>query len=1151
VQHNVRLPPDGRESRVQPRELRLLELPSPPPARRPLGHQGRTCGHRRDPGSDPAGLGTIHGTLLFDETTSGRDGGGFRNLDYLCRAGEEITIASGGTLRMRRSDRIRFASGVSGGACVIRVNDGGLLDIQGTVDKTRIESGGVTAGNDPSLCGPVGSGRFYTLGLEELPSGVADREMIGRRLVFQSGRAALRQYEIVDADVARRSVTVCVDLDDATRSLGQNLTPHAPLARGALPAARHSQPAAGPSSACLAGTNNPGAYGCCTGAGTGFCVETLPAAGDAVAIVRDAWIQETSGTQGVALAGLLVGTDPLPIMRAFNLVQRPNDVGTQYPTIDFRARRLGQVMQPFEYNNIHDQNGAEPVIFRGVENADFGWNAIHDDGPNAAPTQAALYVIQQDPRPDACLCPGGGNLIHDNVVYRTVGDGIVVGAAAAPQHAIANRIVHNLIYQGCTTGTLECRGIEVDACDSCEVSGNLVYDIFATIDGDSYGDGVVIDPVNLSTAVFDNWIVNLGNYGIVGAATTSVTHNYVSHTRRASATYGRYYGNLFRNSWLGVQSGSGIIIDPTVAKGNFLLGVEDDIAASADCTPGGFCQRAGFWLQDDAAAAPGAPVLLQDNIVVGLGSEYYGGAVFVHNQGVAEFNVDVEHLTFDNRGRSNGAGKRALRDDLDAVGAGPLYTLHATDIAAMNTNNTPVFDCQTCDAGLHDVLNTAYLRRTALAVESVRPPTGIDVQTGVAFLPDLGYRNSALGDYNLEEASPLSTGGTYPPGSPAGIRAFRFDRGRLSAPWGGVLPFDGYQPVDIANVDNGDRDDDGVIDLHDDCPEAPDPGQFDTDGDGIGDACDVCPSLADPAQADSDRDGEGDACDPCPTDPDDDADGDGRCAWVDNCPVISNPGQGDADLDGIGDACDNCPTKFNRRQGDMDGDGVGDLCDDCPSVADPGQADRDQDGVGDLCDACPDDPGNDPDGDGLCSAADNCPGVANPDQSDLDHDGRGDLCDPCPFDTVDDADGDGRCTSADNCAFVPNPDQADRDMDGIGDLCDNCPGKFNRKQVDQDGDGVGDLCDDCPGVADAAQHDEDGDGIGDVCDLCPADPDNDIDEDGVCGNVDNCPGAANSDQLDTDGDGLGDVCDPTPLGTRPLPGATPQSRGGPSFSGAS
>ena len=173
-----------------------------------------------------------------------------------------------------------------------------------------------------------------------------------------------------------------------------------------------------------------------------------------------------------------------------------------------------------------------------------------------------------------------------------------------------------------------------------------------------------------------------------------------------------------------------------------------------------------------------------------------------------------------------------------------------------------------------------------------------------------------------------------------------------------------------------DGDEDGIIDIDDNCPQVANPNQVDTDNDGLGNACDT------------------------------DRDNDGLENIEDNCPTIPNVDQQDSNTNGIGDACEGVV--------DSDQDGVPDDNDNCPNIPNADQLDSDDDGDGNPCDA-------DQDNDGILNTEDNCPIVSNADQLNTDGDETGDACE-------DDCDGDGILDDVDVCPcnnFIDMTDFAD------------------------------------------------------------------------------------------------------------------------------
>ena len=203
--------------------------------------------------------------------------------------------------------------------------------------------------------------------------------------------------------------------------------------------------------------------------------------------------------------------------------------------------------------------------------------------------------------------------------------------------------------------------------------------------------------------------------------------------------------------------------------------------------------------------------------------------------------------------------------------------------------------------------------------------------------------------------------------------------------------------------------------------------ETDRDGDGIKDNDDQCPDQPEDKDEFQDQDG-------CP-DPDNDKDG--VLDAEDKCPIT--PGAKETN---------GCPRE------DTDADGIPDDIDRCRDTPEDKDGFQDEDG-------CPD---ADNDNDGLLDAADKCPDQAGPPQNfgcpivDKDGDGINDDTDKC-VDEPEDKDG---FQDEDGC-----PD-LDNDQDGIPDAQDKCPNDKGVAEnngwpdADQDADNVVDRLDKCP-----------------------------------------------------------------------------------------
>ena len=241
---------------------------------------------------------------------------------------------------------------------------------------------------------------------------------------------------------------------------------------------------------------------------------------------------------------------------------------------------------------------------------------------------------------------------------------------------------------------------------------------------------------------------------------------------------------------------------------------------------------------------------------------------------------------------------------------------------------------------------------------------------------------------------------------------------------------EGYGDTDKDGVPDcldPDDDDDGFLDVQDNCPIVVNPDQANTDGDLVGNACDE----------DDDNDLFSDPDDCAPLDASISPAAMEICDGVDNnCDTSIDEGFVDSNGDGVADCVDT----------DDDGDGIADLSDNCPITPNPDQTNSDSDLLGDACDT-------DDDNDGDLDATDCAP--TDP----AIHAGAVEVCDGVDNDCVGGADDGFTDTDGDLTADCVDDDD-DGDLDPDVTDCAPLDPAVHAGAEEICGNGINDDCDD-------------------------------------------------------------------------------------------
>jgi len=260
----------------------------------------------------------------------------------------------------------------------------------------------------------------------------------------------------------------------------------------------------------------------------------------------------------------------------------------------------------------------------------------------------------------------------------------------------------------------------------------------------------------------------------------------------------------------------------------------------------------------------GEQVLIANSTIVDNAADGHGGGIFQDS----DYSMSLNNVTVAFNVADANAGGLTGGDGGGIYNEGYVVTL-SNSIVAGNTDNSPGAEAPDCfndftgtsaDDGIHVVGKTIIQDTKGCEIQG-NPTLLLQVDPLLASsLADNG--GLAQGDAPTANAKTLA----LQAGSPAIDASIGgcepTDQNGLARPQGDACDLGAVEfKASSGPVDDSDDDDDGILDVNDNCKDDANADQADVDGDGVGDVCDNCANDDNADQADADSDGIGNACD--------------------------------------------------------------------------------------------------------------------------------------------------------------------------------------------------------------------------------------------------------------------------------------------------